>query len=154
MAKTGARPTRKKRPDGVIEWRDADGVIFKRAFPSGRISWYDAEGQLHRDDGPAVEGPGGDTIWLQHGKERREGAPAIEDSTGKYWFRYGKKHRDDGPAVERTDGRNEWWRHDRRLKPEQIRAIMKRNGDKAAEPFREGLDHEVTLARPLKLKKP
>jgi hypothetical protein len=63
-------------------------------------------------------------------------------------------HRDDGPAIEHADGRTEWWRNDRRLKPEQIRAIMERNGAKAAEAFRKGLDHEVTLSRPLKLKRP
>jgi hypothetical protein len=153
VKKTSRRPTRKKRPDGVIEWCSADGILFKTKSPRGQTIWYDAEGRFHRDDGPAVEGPDG-TIWLQHGKEHREGAPAIEDSTGKYWFRYGKKHRDDGPAVERADGRTEWWRNDRRLKLDQIRAIMKRNGDKAAEPFLTGLDHEVTLARPMKLKKP
>jgi hypothetical protein len=89
VAKTGARPTRKKRSDGVIEWCSADGVVIKRKSPSGQTIWYDAEGRFHRDDGPAVENPDG-TIWLQHGKEHREGAPAIEDSTGKYWFRYGK----------------------------------------------------------------
>ena len=31
---------------------------------------------------------------------------------------------------------------------------MNKNGDKAAEPFLKGLDHEVTLSRPVKLKKP
>jgi hypothetical protein len=31
---------------------------------------------------------------------------------------------------------------------------MKTNGDKAAEAFRKGLDHEVTLSRPMKVKKP
>lgn len=59
---------------------------------------------------------------------------------GKYWLRYGKRHRDDGPAIERADGCTEWWRNDRRLKPEQIRAIMQKNGDKAAEAFRNGMD--------------
>ena len=153
MKTTAPRPTRKKRPDGVTEWRDADGVLFKTKSPSGQTIWYDAEGRFHRDDGPAVEGPDA-AIWLQHGKEHREGAPAIEDAKGKYWFRYGKKHRDDGPAIERADGSMEWWRNDRRLKPEHIRAIMKKNGDKAAEPFLKGLDHEVTLSKRMRLKKP
>jgi hypothetical protein len=43
-------------------------------------------------------------VWneLAGSAMNREGAPAIEDSTGKYWFRYGKRHRDDGPAIERA----------------------------------------------------
>jgi len=53
-----------------------------------------------------------------------------------------------------ADGRTEWWRNGRRLTPEEIRAITKEKGDKAAEFFLRGLDHEVTLARPMKLKKP
>ncbi|HEV2946792.1 MAG TPA: hypothetical protein VGX70_05415 [Gemmataceae bacterium] len=59
----------------------------------------------------------------------------MENPKGKFWFRYGKLHRDDGPAVEYADGRAEWWRNDRRLKPEEIRAIMKKNHDQAAEAF-------------------
>jgi hypothetical protein len=46
-----------------------------------------------------------------------------------------------------AEGRTEWWRNDRRLKPEEIRAIMKKKGDQAAEAFREGLDHEVHAVR-------
>jgi len=78
----------------------------------------------------------------------------MENPKGKLWFHYGKLHRDDGPAVEYADGRTEWWRNDRRLKPEEISAIMKNNGDQAAEAFRKGLDHEVALYRPIKVKKP
>jgi hypothetical protein len=44
--------------------------------------------------------------------------------------------------------------NNRRLKPEQIKAIMKKSGDKAAEAFRKGLDHEVTPSKPMKLKTP
>jgi len=99
VKKTGARATRKNRPDGAIEWRDADGVIFKIKFPEGQIAWYDEDGLWHSDNGPAIEDPEF-TAWYQHGKEHREGAPAIESSLGKSWFRYGKRQRDDGPAVE------------------------------------------------------
>lgn len=152
MKKTGGPATRQKRHDGAIEWRNADGVVFKMKFPDGQIAWFDEDGLWHRDGGPAVDGPDG-TAWYQHGEEHREGAPAIEDSKGKFWFRHGKKHRDDGPAIEHADGRTEWWHNGRRLKPEEIKAIMKEKGDKAAEPFLRGLDHKVTLSKRMKLKK-
>jgi len=44
--------------------------------------------------------------------------------------------------------------NNRRLKREEIKAIMKKNSDKAAEAFRKGLDHEVPPSRPMKLKTP
>ncbi len=46
-------------------------------------------GQLHRLDGPAVEGPG-----------------------GKLWYINGFRHREDGPAVEYNDGDKSWYLND------------------------------------------
>ncbi len=46
-------------------------------------------GQLHRLDGPAVEGPG-----------------------GKLWYINGLRHREDGPAVEYSDGDKSWYLND------------------------------------------
>ena len=45
-------------PDGVLEWRDAEGRLHRprgpaRVFPSGREEYY-RRGKLHREDGPAV----------------------------------------------------------------------------------------------------
>ena len=151
-SKSDAATSQKKLPDGVVEWLDANGVVFKREIPSGQVQWCDENRRLHRDDGPALEGEDGTRAWFQHGKEHREGAPAIEDSTGKYWFRNGKRHRDDGPAIERADGTTEWWRNGRRLKPEQIKVIMEKNAEKIAEPFRKGLDHPIKVSAIGKLK--
>jgi hypothetical protein len=40
------------------------------------IHWY-KDGLLHREDGPAVEGPFGQKYWLQHGEFHREDGPAV-----------------------------------------------------------------------------
>ena len=128
-----------------------DGPAVELADGSKQWFWH---GKLHREDGPAEEGSDGRTSWYRHGRLHREDGPAAEEPEGRFWYRNGKRHRGDGPAIERADGMTEWYIKGVQLSPEQIRAVMKRNGDKAAEPFLKGLDHEVTLARPMKVKKP
>lgn len=54
-------------------------------FADGTRAWY-LDGRLHRDDGPAIQTPGG----------------------FRGWKRYGESHRDDGPALEWPDGRQQW----------------------------------------------
>src|SRR5439155_19302417 len=121
-------------------------------IPGGKVQWYAEKRRLPRDDGLALEGEDGTRALVQHLKEHREDAPAIEDSTGKYWYRNGKRHRDDGPAIDRAAGTTEWWRNGRRLKPEQIKVIMEKNAEKIAEPFRKGLDHPIKVSAIGKLK--
>ena len=52
-----------------------------KIFPDGSKEWRDNLGRLHREDGPACDGP-----------------------TSKSWYIHGACHRTDGPAIERTDG--------------------------------------------------
>lgn len=52
----------------------------------GTKRWY-LNGNLHREDGPAIEGPSGTKVW----------------------YRNGKRHREDGPAVEYADGTKSWY---------------------------------------------
>lgn len=88
--------------------KEEDGVEIKVERDATKI-WY-LHGVIHRDDGPAVERPGGTKWWFQYGKEHREEGPAIERSDGtKEWLRDGKHHREDGPAVECADGRKEYY---------------------------------------------
>jgi ribosomal protein L21E len=53
--------------------------------------------------------------WRLNGNLHREDGPAIEGRRGtKYWYRHGKRHRTDGPAVEYSNGTKEWWLNGRR----------------------------------------
>ena len=59
---------------------------------NGGKYWY-LNGKLHREDGPAVEGPTG----------------------GKFWYLNDKLHRTDGPAIEYAYGRKRWYIDDKQL---------------------------------------
>jgi hypothetical protein len=44
--------------------------------------------------------------WRLDGELHREDGPAIEGSDGaREWFLNSKRHREDGPAIERADGK-------------------------------------------------
>ena len=74
------------------------------------IRWYNDKDQLHRLDGPAIEGANGYKAWYVEGKCHRLDGPAVEYADGyKAWYVEGKLHRLDGPAVEWANGRKEWW---------------------------------------------
>jgi hypothetical protein len=53
----------------------------------GTKLWHNEVGQLHREDGPAVEGVNGTKIWYQNGQLHRGDGPAIKEANGsKYWY--------------------------------------------------------------------
>jgi hypothetical protein len=77
---------------------------------SNRIEYRNEQGDLHREDGPAIEGYNGYKEWFLNGIRHREDGPAVEYSDGdKWWFINGIRHREDGPAVEYSDGYKEWY---------------------------------------------
>ena len=104
--------------DGTVLWYDADGQLHRDGGPAiegpdGHQEWYQ-HGKPHRDGGPAIEGPGGSTFWYQHGQLHRDGGPAVEWADGtKEWYQHGQIHRDGGPAVEWADGTKLWYQHDK-----------------------------------------
>ena len=52
---------------------------------TGTKEWY-LNGDLHREDGPAIEGTYGTKHWYINGELHREDGPAIECANGdKYW---------------------------------------------------------------------
>lgn len=58
--------------------------------------WYatiHGTAKRHREDGPAIEYPGG----------------------GEEWWQDGMLHREDGPAIVYSDGRNEWYVKGKRI---------------------------------------
>lgn len=74
--------------------------------------WY-LNGKRHRVDGPACEHQDGSKDWYFDGQFHRIGGPAIEWCGGSnYWYVNGKKHRLDGPAVESVYGK-EWFVDDK-----------------------------------------
>jgi len=54
----------------------------------GTRRWYNDKNELHREDGPAIEGGNGDRWWYRHGELHREDGPAIEWKDGLYraWY--------------------------------------------------------------------
>jgi hypothetical protein len=59
---------------------------------NGDTRWHNEYGQLHREDGPAIEYPNGDTWWYQNHLLHREDGPAIEWADGRrYWYINGKQ---------------------------------------------------------------
>ena len=80
--------------------------MFVEAF--GFKRWYKND-QIHREDGPAIEGENGVKYWYIHGVRHRIDGPACEYADGsKEWWVNGRLHREDGPAIERTDGSKRW----------------------------------------------
>ena len=74
------------------------------------IRWYNDKNQLHRLDGPAIEGANGYKAWWVEDKRHRLNGPAIEYADGcKEWFVDGKLHRLDGPAIDWNDGHKQWF---------------------------------------------
>ena len=59
--------------------------------------WWTLKGELHRTDGPAIEGPNGTKQWWKNGKRHRTDGPAYEGANGgKLWYLNGINYsRDD-----------------------------------------------------------
>jgi len=77
---------------------------------NGDSVWRNSAGQIHREDGPAIEGVSGYRAWWVNGELHRTGGPAIElVNGGKEWWVNDKLHRTDGPAVELVNGDKEWY---------------------------------------------
>ena len=77
--------------------------------------YFYEDGPLHREDGPAVEGPHGQD-WYLNGELHRLDGPAVTREDGVFnsyfeWWVNGERHRPNGagPAVIAADGRKEWW---------------------------------------------
>jgi len=82
----------------------------KKIQSDGTVEWYNEARQLHREDGPAVEGANGTKIWYLNGKCHREDGPALELANGsKAWFLNGERHRENGPAIELANGTKAWY---------------------------------------------
>lgn len=97
----------------------------------GKIEYLDKDGKHHRMDGPAVEYPDGNKLWMKHGflhctngpaytsnsleewyfegRCHRIGGPSRTSNTSKEWRIEGKLHREDGPAIEYANGNKEYW---------------------------------------------
>lgn len=77
-------------PQEAVQMTD---LVESFTFPNG-ATIYLKNGQLHRDNGPAIEFPGGmGSVFFQHGRLHRDNGPAIswpyqEDCQ---WFKHGIK---------------------------------------------------------------
>ncbi len=118
-------------PDGSRQWRDDAWALHREGVPAverpdGRSSWW-RHGVLHREDGPAVEGPRSEW-WLDGRRHRADGPAAEGGGAPTEWWLDGERHRTDGPAVVWPDGTREWWAHGRRHRPDGP-AVEKVEGD-------------------------
>ena len=77
----------------------------------------------------------------------------MDGPLGKSWYRKGKRHREEGPAVEFADGRKEWYRHGKELTAAEFAAIREKELAEIGDAFKAGLTREMTVSRPLRLKK-
>ena len=60
-------------------------------YYDGTKAWY-LNGELHREDGPAIEGASGYKAWYLNGERHREEGPAIEWASGsKWWYLRGER---------------------------------------------------------------
>jgi hypothetical protein len=81
-------------------------------YRSEKMTVHYKDGNIHRDNGPAIEGINGDKFWYKNGELHREDGPAIEYAGGqKRWHLNGELHREDGPAIEYSNGsgHGEWY---------------------------------------------
>jgi hypothetical protein len=70
---------------------------------------YMLDGKLHREDGPAIAGIGGNKKWFINDKLHREDGPAVVSTSGyKSWWVNDKLHRTDGPAIIHGNGTTEY----------------------------------------------
>jgi hypothetical protein len=59
--------------------------------------------------------------WRLNGKYHREDGPAVEYPGGtKQWWLNDKLHREDGPAIEHPNGTKGWYLNDKEVHPETI----------------------------------
>lgn len=77
----------------------------------GTTEWrHPVTNELHRLDGPAIEGEAGHS-WFLNGVAHRDGGPqfyAVSGGPAEYWYRHGELHRLDGPAWTDTEGGHVW----------------------------------------------
>lgn len=90
-----------------------DGPAYTGA--GGETTFWCKNGKLHRDDGPAVNYIDSSS-WYRNGICHREGGPARVTATGEEWFVNGKYHRDGGPAITKHMFLNsgiaqQWYQH-------------------------------------------
>ncbi len=106
-------------------WHREDGPAVE--WPGGTKGWF-LNGKRHRIDGPAIEWKDGSKSWWINDRRHRDDGPAIERQDGtKEWFLNGKRHRIDGPAFERSDGIKEWWINDIKILIEEVETWLKEN---------------------------
>jgi hypothetical protein len=103
----------------------------------GNKEWMNEKGEYHREDGPAIEWPGGNKYWYINNKLHREDGPAIEFVNGtKEWYRNGLLHREDGPAFEGASGNKEYYLNGMPIKKEDLltnkwpKCILDEDGNK------------------------
>lgn len=85
---------------------------------NGVKKWYNAKGQLHRKNGPAVEGSGHQLEWWIDGQRHREDGPAIIFENGDTaWYYRNQYHRADGPAIDFQNGLKVWYSFGRKYDP-------------------------------------
>jgi hypothetical protein len=105
----------------ILSWTPVPNYHHKETDPSGNTYYYNKRDQLHRWDGPAIEGYDGSKGWYVNDKLHRLDGPAIEDADGsKGWYVNGKPHRTDGPAYEGANGTKAWWVNGRKLTEEEF----------------------------------
>jgi len=75
-----------------LSWREKTWDTMDITKPSSAGGeakrYFNEKGEYHREDGPAIEYPGGTKMWYQHGKKHRTDGPADIFPAGfvRYWI--------------------------------------------------------------------
>lgn len=103
------------------EERVMNNYTRKETDKHGDTRYFNDTDQLHRTDGPAVEGSNGRKFWYVNGERHRLDGPAVEYAGGdKFWYVNGEYHRLDGPAVEYAGGDKSWYVNGEELTEEEF----------------------------------
>jgi len=121
------------------------------------------DGQLHRDDDEPAVYSRHSLEWWQHGKLHRDGdLPAritpetMDDMSYREWWQNGVKHREHGKAVIRTDYLGQYWLEGTMYdsKDAHAAAVQAKRAAEAKDTFKNGGHSDVSIRKPLKLKRP
>ena len=83
-------------------------------------------GEIHREDGPAIEGKDFQE-WRVRNKKHRIGGPAVIHGNHQEFWEMNRKHRLDGPAVIDDTHGDQWWIEGKRLT--EVEFLLRQNID-------------------------
>ena len=89
--------------------------------------------------------PNGSKFWCLNGQLHREDGPAVEGADAKYWWLNGKLHREDGPAYESANGSKSWYLNDEEVTEEEHKRMTSKVVEMTMEEINKALGKQVKV---------